>query len=131
MFTGSSQIITVTDPNTGQLVQQIVQTQIDPITGETKQVLSPLPASAAGLTALNGVSGGGGGGGFGGAQVVTVQDPVTGQFQQQVVGSMPMNINGGGEGRDLHKYLFLLLCSRSPAARTLGWICIQSLIFHK
>ena len=47
LFTGSSQIITVTDPNTGQLVQQIVQTHIDPNTGEVKQVLNPLSASTA------------------------------------------------------------------------------------
>ena len=96
LFTGPSQIITVTDPNTGQLVQQVVQTQIDPHTGECKQVLSPLAASSA-------VNGGVGGGGV---QVITVQDPVTGQFQQQVVGSS-MNL-GGGEGR----YSFLIeLCS--------------------
>ena len=96
LFTGSSQIITVTDPNTGQLVQQLVQTQIDPHTGECKQVLSPLAASSA-------VNGGVGGGGV---QVITVQDPVTGQLQQQVVGSS-MNL-GGGEGR---YSLLIELCS--------------------
>ena len=96
LFTGPSQIITVTDPNTGQLVQQVVQTQIDPHTGECKQVLSPLAASSA-------VNGGVGGGGV---QVITVQDPVTGQLQQQVVGSS-MNL-GGGEGR---YSLLIELCS--------------------
>ena len=96
LFTGPSQIITVTDPNTGQLVQQVVQTQIDPHTGEFKQVLSPLAASST-------VNGGVGGGGV---QVITVQDPVTGQLQQQVVGSS-MNL-GGGEGR---YSLLIELCS--------------------
>ena len=79
--------------------------------------MSPLPASAAGLAALNG---GGGSAGFGAAQVITVQDPVTGQFQQQVVGSMPMNVNGSGEGRDLHKYLLFFVCFFAPAPQQLA-----------
>jgi hypothetical protein len=87
---GPSQIVTVTDPNTGQLVQQLVQTQIDPLTGETKQVMSPLPAGASG--AFNGGQAGGGA-----VQVITVQDPVTGQFQQQVV-SCSGSMNGGVQG---------------------------------
>lgn len=66
----STQIITVPDPNTGQPIQQIVKTQIDPTTGETKQVLLPLNQSETDGNSL---------------QIVTVQDPVTGQLQQQVV----------------------------------------------
>ena len=50
--------------------------------------MSPLPAGASG--AFNGGQAGGGA-----VQVITVQDPVTGQFTQQVVsGSM----NGGAQG---------------------------------
>lgn len=66
------QIVTVTDPSTGQPVQQVMQTQIDPKTG--KQVVRPLPNQN------NNV------------QVITVQDPVTGQMKQQIVPA-PM-ING-------------------------------------
>ena len=69
-----SQIVTVTDPNTGQPIQQLLQTQTDPVTGETKQVLTPLSNG-------NGVANTG----SSNLQVVTVQDPVTGQLQQQIV----------------------------------------------
>ena len=66
-FSGNQQIITVTDPATGQPVQQIMQTQIDPKTGKAVQVATPLPSSS------NNV------------QAITVQDPVTGQMKQQLV----------------------------------------------
>ena len=36
------QIINVTDPDTGQIVQKIVQNSIDPKTGKTIQVTVPL-----------------------------------------------------------------------------------------
>jgi len=55
---GNTQIVTVTDPVTGQPVQQLIQTQIDPSTGQATQVV--LPAT----------------------NVVTVKDPVTGQNKQ-------------------------------------------------
>ena len=63
-----TQIVTVTDPVTGQQVQQLIQTQIDPNTGQATQVV--LPAS----------------------NVVTVKDPVTGQIKQQTV---PTSTNQG------------------------------------
>ena len=67
-FSGNQQIITVTDPATGQPVQQIMQTQIDPKTGKAVQVATPLPSSNSNN-----------------AQVITIQDPVTGQMKQQLV----------------------------------------------
>ena len=63
-----TQIVTVTDPVTGQQVQQLIQTQIDPSTGQATQVV--LPAT----------------------NVVTVKDPVTGQIKQQTV---PTSTNQG------------------------------------
>ena len=66
---GNTQIVTVTDPVTGQPVQQLIQTQIDPSTGQATQVV--LPAT----------------------NVVTVKDPVTGQYKQQ---NVPTSINDQG-----------------------------------
>ena len=70
MSTGNSQqVITVTDPKTGQPVQQIVQTVTDPKTGATSQVVVPNAATS--------------------AQIVTTTDPVTGQPVQQIVHTDP------------------------------------------
>ena len=73
-LTGNSQqqIITVTDPSTGQPMQQIVQTVTDPNTGATSQVVVSANAAA-------GV----------GAQIVTTTDPVTGQPVQQIAQTDP------------------------------------------
>ena len=38
-------IITVTDPETGQPVQQVVQTVTDPETGKPTQITTPLPGT--------------------------------------------------------------------------------------
>ena len=54
--------------------------------------MSPLPAGAS-AGAFNGGQAGGGGA----VQVITVQDPVTGQFQQQIV-SCSGSMNGGVQG---------------------------------
>ena len=70
MSTGNSQqVITVTDPKTGQPVQQIVQTVTDPKTGATSQVVVPNAATS--------------------GQIVTTTDPVTGQPVQQIVHTDP------------------------------------------
>lgn len=53
--------MTVTDPATGQPVQQLMQTKIDPKTGKATQVVCPLPSAN---------------------NVITIQDPVTGQLKQ-------------------------------------------------
>ena len=66
---GNTSVVTVTDPVTGQPVQQVVQTVTDPKTGETKQVVVPQPQTQ--------------------TQVVTVPDPVTGQPVQQLVQTDP------------------------------------------
>ena len=47
--TGSAEIVTVSDPLTGEPIYQIVQTKTDPTTGETTQVVSPLPKTNTGL----------------------------------------------------------------------------------
>jgi len=39
------QIVNVTDPDTGQTIQQVVQNTIDPKTGKTIQVTIPLNSS--------------------------------------------------------------------------------------
>ena len=74
-LTGNSQqqVITVTDPSTGQPVQQIVQTVTDPNTGATTQVVVSSNAAAGGA----------------GAQIVTTTDPVTGQPVQQIAHTDP------------------------------------------
>ena len=77
-FTGGG---TLTDPVTGQPVQQIIQTQLDPKTGKPTQVVRPLPS-----VANNNV------------QVVTVQDAVTGQMKQQIVDSTTGKTLGSNEG---------------------------------
>ena len=66
------QIYETVDPTTGQVIQQIVQSQVNPATGQTLQTLIPIPS----LPNVNTPSA---------CQVVTIQDPVTGQSQQQIV----------------------------------------------
>ena len=48
-----AQIVTVTDPQTGQPVQQIVQTVIDPATGKPTQVMTPLSNTQNGNLKIN------------------------------------------------------------------------------
>ena len=92
-------IITVTDPETGQPVQQVVQTVTDPETGKPTQITTPLPGtfwnklflfwnnahnffyiiSAAATNISNQIPNTMGG------QIVNVTDPDTGQTIQQVV----------------------------------------------
>lgn len=73
----------MTDPQTGQPVQQILQTQMNPVTGEAQQVMLPLNQN-----------------GSSPVQVVTVQDPVTGEMKQQIIDTntgipMQMSSNPG------------------------------------
>jgi len=75
----STSIVTVTDPITGQPVQQVVQTIIDPTTGETSQI----PISNLGAQS-----------GAGPTQIVTVTDPVTGQPVQQLIQTIKDPITG-------------------------------------
>ena len=42
MGAGQQQIVNVTDPNTGKIVQKVVQNTIDPKTGKTVQVATPI-----------------------------------------------------------------------------------------
>ena len=104
-FSGNQQIITVTDPATGQPVQQIMQTQIDPKTGKAIQVATPLPSNS------------------NNAQVITIQDPVTGQMKQQLVqtvvdpktgqmSQIPINNNNQG-------IITQLLCNFLPKGHSL------------
>ena len=44
IFFLEGQIITVTDPKTGESIQQIIQTVIDPKTGKPKQIKTPINA---------------------------------------------------------------------------------------
>ena len=44
IFFLEGQIITVTDPKTGESIQQIIQTIIDPKTGKPKQIKTPINA---------------------------------------------------------------------------------------
>ena len=81
-FSAGQQIITTTDPQTGQVIQQVVQTVVDPTTGQTIQTMVPVnnsgvPVNNSGVPV--------GAAGEGSAQVITVQDPITGQLTQQIV----------------------------------------------
>lgn len=71
MFTGTQQqtLVTITDPVTGEPVQQVMQPVIDPKTGETKQVVM-----------IGGQA----------CHVVTSPDPVTGLPVQNVVQTDPV-----------------------------------------
>ena len=72
---GATQIVTITDPVTGQPVQQIIQTQIDPKTGQATQVALPANVGA-------------------GQQIVTVTDPATGKPIQQIVQTVKDPLTG-------------------------------------
>ena len=92
--------MTSIDPNTGQTIQQLVQTVTDPITGETSQVTVPLPNGANGDTFFYSVSfslffqiqkshtGGGG------QQIITVPDPITGHPVQQIIQTLIDPVTG-------------------------------------
>ena len=73
MYITGSQIITVTDPTTGQPVQQLIQNVVDPKTGKTSQIVSQIPASNCNTT------------GSPNTQVIMVKDPKTGKPVQQLV----------------------------------------------
>lgn len=86
------QIISVTDPDTGEIIQKVIQNTIDPKTGKTVQVTLPLNSIQNGskyilLTTLyfiffpqnTQIHLGGEG------QIITVPDPVTGELVQQML----------------------------------------------
>ena len=74
MTNGANQIITSTDPVTGEVVQQIVQTVIDPDTGEAKQISLPY-SNNHGQVAGASASG----------QIITTIDPTTGLPTKQLL----------------------------------------------
>ena len=90
--TMGGQIISVTDPDTGEIIQKVIQNTIDPKTGKTVQVTLPLNSIQNGSKIYSSdisllyifpqntqIHLGGEG------QIITVPDPVTGELVQQML----------------------------------------------